>query len=65
MVEQDLLERLLSSGYKVSNVAGENTGRAVICFTFSGMGDPFEGQIYYMITEDESVLEMACRLRVK
>ena len=51
------LRELIENGYSVRNVNIDSSGKAIITCHFSGMGNPIEGQVYYLITEDELVIE--------
>ena len=53
------LRQLVESGYTVTSVNVDSSGKGVIALTFSGNGDPIEGQRYFLITEDQMVLERA------
>lgn len=53
------LRELIEKGYFVRNVNVDSSGKGVITCVFSGMGDPIEGQVYFLITEDEMVIERA------
>lgn len=57
------LREMLSKGYHIRNVDVDVSGKAIVTLNFSGMGEPVEGQIYYLITDDKNVIEKAKELR--
>ncbi|NTV91454.1 MAG: hypothetical protein HGA22_14020 [Clostridiales bacterium] len=53
------LRELVENGYRINNVNTDGHGKAIINLMFSGMGNPLEGQFFYMVTEDEAVITKA------
>ena len=53
------LRSLIENGYIVTGVNVDSSGKGVISLTFSGQGNPLEGQLYFLVTEDSLVIERA------
>lgn len=53
------LRELIENGYLVTDVKVDSSGQGVISLAFSGIGNPVDGQIYFLITEDNLVIERA------
>lgn len=53
------LWKLVENGYVIKGVNSLSSGKGVITLTFGGNGNPIEGQIYFLITEDQTVIERA------
>ncbi len=53
------LRNLVENGYIITGIGSASSGKGVITLTFSGNGNPIEGQIYFLITEDQTVIERA------
>jgi hypothetical protein len=53
------LRVLIENGYFVKDVNVDGSGKGIITCIFSGMGKSVEGQVYYLITDDAAVIEIA------
>lgn len=53
------LRELIQNGYFVNKINVDSSGKGVITLTFSGMGNPIEGQVFFLITDDNLVIERA------
>ncbi len=53
------LRELVEQGYKIYSIKKEDSGKYEISLIFSGRGNPSEGQLYFMVTDDEVVVAKA------
>jgi hypothetical protein len=53
------LRELIENGYIVNKISVDSSEKGVITLTFSGIGNPIEGQVYFLITDDILVIERA------
>jgi len=53
------LRELIENGYYVNKINVDSSGKGVIDLVFSGKGNPTEGQVYFLITNDILVIDRA------
>lgn len=53
------LRELIKNGYYVKKLSVDSSGNGVIDLVFSGEGNPTEGQVYFLITNDVLVIDRA------
>lgn len=59
MNDLEKLENLLENGYIVSEMSVDVAGKGVISCEFGGIGNPVEGKVFFIITEDRTAIEKA------
>ena len=59
MDDMDKLENLIKNGYRVNEVSVDIVGKAIIHCEFLGVGEPADGRVYFIITEEPAVIEKA------
>jgi hypothetical protein len=59
MIDILKFRELIEQGYKIYSVKKDADGKCEIGFIFSGRGIPSEGQLFFLMTEDEAVIMKA------
>lgn len=53
------LRELVENGYQVKDIKVDSSGKGVIELAFTGTGNPLEGKRFFLITDDELVINRA------
>lgn len=53
------LRELVEEGYQINDIKVDSSGKGVIGLVFSGAGNPVEGKRFFLITDDELVINRA------
>lgn len=59
MDDMNKLDNLIKNGYSISEISVDIVGKAVISCEFLGVGEPVDGKVYFIITEDPAVIDKA------
>ena len=59
------LRELITNGYWIKEIKVDAAGYCEISLMFSGNGSPVEGQYYFLISNDEAVIQKAREIKGK